>query len=418
MGPGRVVLIAGPSGAGKSTLLRGVMREAMGERARVVRSRLSAAQAERAAFDCLSGDASSRASTLASAGLAEPMLWARCAGDLSGGERARLLLAIAIHGARAGETVFIDELASNLDRVNAGSLCATLRRWARRSGVCIVCAGAHEDLERMLAPDRVFEACSGIDRGSRDDALARVRVERGSMEDYRALSHLHYRGGCPATVVRVLRAVREVPRWIEPSGGVLAGVLCVSLPALNSRWRERAWPGVFRSGDKRRDAAQVNALLRTISRVIVEPRSRGLGVATALVRAYLADPITPATEASAAIGAVCPFFEHAGMTPYALGHDLIDTRLRDALAHLGTRPEALVRRAIGPGSLLRRELITWGRRRKLLGPGVIDDEEVVRLTLLAACRLCSRPRAFAYTKGDFGDGRAQIQHTPPTTDGA
>ena len=401
--PGSVSLIVGASGSGKSSLMRGLRASLRRDRVRVVPESLSASQLRRASFDLLGGEMIDRARSLSNAGLAEPKLWALPAGSLSVGERARLRLAMTMHGSRPGDIVLADELASSIDRASAYALCRTITRWVQRRKIAFVGASAHEDLESMLSPDRVFEACTGTLRPARGRHTQPVRIETGTARDYHALGHLHYRSGAPATIVRVLRAMREVPVWVDPRGEMLAGVLVVSMPTLNSAWRDRAWAGFFRTGDKRRDARRLNACIRTISRVIVEPRSRGLGISTRLVRAYLRDPLTSGTEANAAMGGICPFFERAGMTRYVLGPDMGDTRLLDALSHLRIAPAQLAHTTIEPGSLLMREMTTWGKHRKLLPPGSVSREEVQRLTPFAACRLCSRPRAYAFTKGERND---------------
>ncbi|MCA9275727.1 MAG: ATP-binding cassette domain-containing protein [Phycisphaerales bacterium] len=400
IGRQRVVQIVGPSGAGKSSLLRCLAAHLDTGRVLIVPESLRAAQEQTASFDLLAGDADARASTLALAGLAEPRLWALPAGVLSCGERARLRLAMTMQRAGAGDVVVCDEFASNLDRVSAFALSRTVRRWAQRAGVTLIVASAHEDLESMLGADLVIDAGTRQTREGSPQQSQAIRIEPGSIEDYHALAHLHYRSGRPATIVRTLRAIRTTP-----TGDVLAGVLLVSMPTLNGVWRERAWPGRFSSGNKTLDARRLNDELRMISRVIVETRSRGLGVATRLVRTYLENPLTPGTEAVAAMGATCPFFARAGMMPYELVPDIHDTRLLDALRHLGRTPGSLLHARIKAGSLLARELTSWGKRRKLLGPGLIEPETLERLTPLAACRLCSRPRAYAFTKGNRGDAQ-------------
>lgn len=401
--PGRVLLIAGPSGAGKSSLIRGFVSHLDSKRVIRVQESLTKSQSNRACFDLLLGSALDRARSLSLAGLAEPKLWARPAGALSVGEQARLRLAMAMHNACTGDIVIADELASTIDRACAYSLCKTITRWVRTHGIAFVGASAHEDLESMLAPDVVIDAAKLSIRDPKPAQEQLIRIEPGSMEDYASVAHLHYRSGPPATIVRVMRAMRRVPRFIHPSRQILAGVLVVSMPTLNGGWRDRAWPGMFPKNDKRRNAQLLNEHVRTISRVIVEPLSRGLGVATQLVHAYLENPLTQGTEASAAMGEVCPFFARAGMTPYVLEPDIVDTRLLDALTHLDLTPAQLAHATIEPGSLLMRELISWGKMRKLLPSGSITLDQVTQLTPSAACRLCSRPRAYAFTKGEWGD---------------
>ena len=130
----------------------------------------------------------------------------------------------------------------------------------------------------------------------------------GTAHDYHALSHLHYRSGSPATIERVLTL-------IDPSDALSdapAAVLVISRPTLNAWWRSMIWPGLAQL-PKRDRALWLNTYVRTISRVIVHPRWRGLGAAELIVRLYLAAPLTDRTEASAAMGSLTSFFARAGM---------------------------------------------------------------------------------------------------------
>lgn len=191
-------------------------------------------------------------------------------------------------------------------------------------------------------------------------ARRRLTVEAGTIADYHALAHWHYRGGRPATVARVLRAI-----WRPPGrGGLLAGVLVVSMPTLNGRWR-RPVPGE----SKREAARRLNCPrrgVRCISRVIVDPRFRGLGVATVLVRAYLRRPLTPSTEAVAAMGPYSGFFVRAGMRAVALPPSRRDAALRAALRRAGVRAwrltdAAAVARVAVRSADLRGALHRWWR---------------------------------------------------------
>jgi GNAT superfamily N-acetyltransferase len=161
----------------------------------------------------------------------------------------------------------------------------------------------------------------------------RVNIIEGCAEDYEALARFHYRAGRPATMERVLVAVED---------GERAGVLVVSRPVLNARWRGLLWPGEFEAGGPRERAMRVNEHLRCISRVVVEPRFRGLGVGRGLVAAYLARPITARTEAVAAMGAVCGLFRAAGMREVVVPASGRDAALRRALRRAGIAPWRLV----------------------------------------------------------------------------
>jgi GNAT superfamily N-acetyltransferase len=205
-----------------------------------------------------------------------------------------------------------------------------------------------------------------------------LRIERAGRREYDRLAPLHYRAGPPATIDRVLAAYDE-------QADLLAGVLVVSFPTLNGAWRAAAFPGAFDTGDKVRAARQRNDRLRCISRVIVDPRCRGLGVASGLVRAYLAEPCTPLTEAVTAMGACCPFFERGGMRRVSWTSSR-DLALRRAIGVEGGR---------GVESALRgadeRALRAWAKA----GPATrgLHDPQQIRLAALGA--LLAPPLAYA-----------------------
>jgi len=126
--------------------------------------------------------------------------------------------------------------------------------------------------------------------------------------------------------------------------------------------------------------------MRCISRVVVHPQWRGLGLAVRLVRRGLATMTTPYTEALAAMGRVHPFFERAGMTAYRRWPHRRDQRLLDAMRSVGVEPwelasEKRMRDRVGD-ALLRAELLRWAgnppsSRPAASQPGAWVDEAIV-----------------------------------------
>lgn len=417
MSAGSRVLVQGASGSGKSTLLRRIGEEARARGWRVV---VPAARmdAGRAVLSVFRGPRPVEwaMSRLARAGLGDATVFLRRVGELSTGELARLRLALAVEEAeRAAQDgldvlLVVDELGSGLDPVtgwaSARLLSVALESSAR---VRLVAATSRTDLEGALrATARVrlehgWAGCAArLDEREREGP--RVRIEAGTREDYRRLSGLHYRLGPPATITRVFRAV-GVGRVGE---GELAGVLTLSLPTLNAAWRERAWPGRYSSGDKRRDARRLNREVRCISRVIVSPGWRGLGVARRLVRHALECCETPGVEALAAMGASCPFFRRAGMTEYVAGRGERDWRLLDLLEQGGVErwrlatPGSALRRAVDSlgAALVEREVRRWaGLSRSTRGHA---GEEIGSLFARACAVVGCEMRAYAWTKGSGG----------------
>lgn len=256
-----------------------------------------------------------------------------------------------------------------------------------------------------LAPEYSQRRCGPL--------LASVAIREGDLRDYDALSRFHYVPRRPAAAVRVLRAEIDPGRVSSgtvapfdrtdgrgPALPILLGVLVVSMPVLNSRLRPLAWPGRYRTGDRRADARRINRELRTLSRVIVDPRVRGIGLATRLTRHYLDAPLTPATEGIAAMGVCSPFLQAAGMTPYVLPLTRSEARFIDALEFLGLSPARLLsdptrHAGLLDGAFLRRELerfVRYSPRRRVNGASC--DESI-----LAVCRtLCSPRIAYAFSK--------------------
>ena len=193
----------------------------------------------------------------------------------------------------------------------------------------------------------------------------RFALSRGRPSDYFALEHFHYLPRRPATnadvwVVRYAESwdfprvapplaagfspddAKAVPpqaaglhecgssrfsdhdaldaRWRhearhldgDPVFPRLAAVGVLSFPTLRHLARERAL-GLAASLSHKERLAFTNAHVRTISRVVVHPQFRGLGLASELVRKLIDVCPTRYVEASAVMAHVHPFFEAAGM---------------------------------------------------------------------------------------------------------
>jgi GNAT superfamily N-acetyltransferase len=156
-----------------------------------------------------------------------------------------------------------------------------------------------------------------------------IQIEAGDYGDWKALAGFHYRAGRVAGVIRIFRARHR---------GRLAGVLVEALPLLASAARDAATDHRFAIPDRLLAAALLNDEVRCISRVIVHPVYRSLGLAVRLVRHSLEQAQTSYVEAFAAMGRVHPFFEKAGMTAHERPADEAASRMTAALAHAGLQP--------------------------------------------------------------------------------
>ncbi len=234
--------------------------------------------------------------------------------------------------------------------------------------------------------------------------LAGIRVERGTMADWQALAALHYRSHHAGVIADVFRMVYDPSRprkrpgalfgcgtfhrvtrppgasapgsndaGLGEAGFILVGVIVVSRSVLSLGGRDRATGGRYRTAGMGRMATAnlVNRELRVISRVVIAPNWRGLGLAGRLVAETLPQVGTPYVEAMAAMGRMHPFFERGGMTAYPQLPSRQGERLRACLEAVGIgrcdrrSAEALGRAldalAAGPARLARREICRWAR---------------------------------------------------------
>jgi len=214
--------------------------------------------------------------------------------------------------------------------------------------------------------------------------LAGVRIERGTRADWLALAPFHYRSHAAGAVTDVFRLMYEWPGARPPcihgglsiNGGLskrLIGVIVYSRSPLSLGARDRATGGRYRTAGMGRTAAGylVNRELRIISRVVLAPNWRGLGLASRLVAETLPLAGTPYVEALAAMGEMHPMFQRAGMTAYPQRPAPQGERLRAALETAGIDRAARRRgadfgRAIdalpaGPRRLVGQEVERWAR---------------------------------------------------------
>ncbi len=211
----------------------------------------------------------------------------------------------------------------------------------------------------------------------------------GTRKDYLALSEHHYRAACPATFMRVLVLEHDQPtvvgRFLNRKGEKqIVGVLVESLPSLSCRLRDEATARRFASISNRKMRARaLNQEMRCVSRVVVHPQWRGLGLAVKLVKHALQSATTMMTEAIAAMGKVNPFFEHAGMTPYHAVQSEVDARLIAALDRVSIAAVdlAMMDRVIAritalpiaERQFIERELNRWHQRTMLQREGDLRD---------------------------------------------
>ena len=311
LGPGRITAFVGPSGSGKSIALSG-LEQAHGQAHNVQRmvfapgrSVVDAVLPNRPLGEALS--------ILSACGLGEPRLWIRYYRELSDGERfrARLAKAIGLHEAgAAGAPLICDEFCTGLHPRVAKAICFNLRKLTTRRKLNLALATSGEDLLADLQPDTLVRLS---DNGAHQviegrpvrraiSFARRLHIEPGSKRDYVAFKPMHYRETDELGFVDKVFVMRE------GVGGPAVGIVVYSHGPLELSLRNQATGGRFVGNPGR-----LNREVRILRRLVIHPDLRGCGLGHRLVRQTLPLVGTRYVECLAAMGAVNPVFEKAGM---------------------------------------------------------------------------------------------------------
>jgi GNAT superfamily N-acetyltransferase len=166
--------------------------------------------------------------------------------------------------------------------------------------------------------------------------IRKSRVVRGCAADYKGLGGFHYRAGRPGPYSAIFKLEVEIR-----GKKITAGVIVYTMPSPRLELRNIATGNFFAGYDRATQLALINANIRRISRVVIEPRFRGLGLAGRLVRETMPEMNVAIIEAMAVMGLINPFFERAGMTAFKAALPSRHIRLIEALSTVGIEKEEL-----------------------------------------------------------------------------
>jgi len=175
----------------------------------------------------------------------------------------------------------------------------------------------------------------------RCSVLKKLQIVPGCLDDYKELAHYHYRDSRVGPYAAIF-TVRAGKASVAQSGGGIIGVIVYSMPSPALELRNVATANLFSGFDRATQLALINKNIRCISRVVVEPRFRGLGLASRLVRETMPEMKVPIVEAMAVMGLVNPFFEKAGMEAFSAKMPVRCVQLIEALSMVGIEKQELV----------------------------------------------------------------------------
>jgi len=327
--PADIVYITGDSGSGKSVLLRAIKRD-LGEIAVDVAD-IQVPQ-DKPLIETVGKTVEEGLELLAKVGLGDAFLFLRSYDQLSDGQKYRYRLAKLVESDK--QWWILDEFAATLDRDTAKIVAFNLQKLARQQGKAVLAATTHMDLFEDLHPSVHVHKRFGKEitieyfpnvSAAECSLVKEMRVEEGSTENWQALASFHYRS-------HRISAPRKI--FCLKRGDELCGVIVYCYPPSASFGRRIVLP--------RMSMRELNEKLSVISRVVVHPKYRTVGLGVKLVRETLALAGTDNVEMSAVMAKYNPFAEKAGMKKIAEQHPPKEAeKIMDALEDLGFNAQLL-----------------------------------------------------------------------------
>ena len=301
IGPKDIVYVTGDSGSGKSVLLKAI-RQDLGDEA-IDLSEVHI-EADKPLIETVGATVEEGLDLLSRVGLNDAFLFLRTYNQLSDGQKYRYRIAKLMESGK--QWWLMDEFAATLDRDTAKIVAFNLQKLARQQGKAVIAATTHGDLFEDLAPSVHVHKRFGEEitinyypnKPAAECSLTReMMIEGGYLSDWRQLSGFHYRSH-NAGASRKVFCLRR--------GAELCGVIVFTYPPPGCAGRRLVLPG-------RHSMRELNLDLSTISRVVIHPKYRSIGLGARLIRVTLPKVGTPCVEMIAVMAKYNPFAEKAGM---------------------------------------------------------------------------------------------------------
>ena len=303
-----IVYITGDSGSGKSVLLKALekdIRQDMG--LTCINIADIKPPKHLPLIETIGKNLSEGLELLSRVGLNDAFLFLRSYEQLSDGQKYRYKIAKMIES--QAQFWIMDEFAATLDRDTAKIVAYNLQKLARKQGKAVLAATTHTDLFQDLNPSVHIYKKFGKEISvnyypnvpTKECSLVKeMRIEEGTTKDWRKLAGFHYRS-------HRIAAPRKI--FCLKRGEELCGVIVYCYPPPTCFGRRLVLPKM--------SIKELNEKLSIISRVVVHPKYRTIGLGVKLVKETLAKAGTPYVEMTAVMAKYNPFAEKAGMQKIA-----------------------------------------------------------------------------------------------------
>jgi ABC-type lipoprotein export system ATPase subunit/GNAT superfamily N-acetyltransferase len=308
VGPKDIVYITGDSGSGKSVLLKTLEKDI---RQDIELTSINIAEIKpepnKPLIETVGKTLEEALELLSRVGLNDAFLFLRSYEQLSDGQKYRYKIAKMIES--GAQFWIMDEFAATLDRDTAKIVAYNLQKLARQQGKAVLAATTHTDLFEDLNPSVYIYKKFGkeIDiryypnKPAKECSLTKeMQITEGTTEDWRKLAGFHYRSHKIAAPRKIFCLKREEE---------LCGVIVYNYPPPTCFGRRLVLPKM--------PIKELNRKLSIITRVVVQPKYRTIGLGTKLVRETLPLAGTKYVEMPAVMAKYNPFAEKAGMQKIA-----------------------------------------------------------------------------------------------------
>jgi ABC-type lipoprotein export system ATPase subunit/GNAT superfamily N-acetyltransferase len=306
--PKDIVYITGDSGSGKSVLLKALEKDI---RQDLGLTCINIADIKpplnKPLIETVGRSLEEALELLSRVGLNDAFLFLRTYEQLSDGQKYRYKIAKMIES--QAQFWIMDEFAATLDRDTAKIVAYNLQKLARQQGKAVIAATTHTDLFEDLNPSVHIHKRFGKEitanyypnKPAKECSLVReMRIEEGTTEDWRKLAAFHYRSHKIAGPRKIFCLKRSEE---------LCGVIVYAHPPPTCFGRRLVLPKM--------NMKELNEKLSIISRVVVHPKYRTIGLGVKLVKETLPLAGTPYVEMPAVMAKYNPFAEKAGMQKMA-----------------------------------------------------------------------------------------------------